>query len=179
MVAAIVYESLFGNTGSLVRHVARGLEDEGLDVVVRRAGDGTGHDFPECDLLVLGAPTHALSLSTPATRADAVARGARRTPARGGLREWLAAQDQPAGGLPPTAVFDTRATIARHWPGSAARRTARMLRRRGVTVLLRTSFYVEGVTGPVVEGEAERARAWGRAVARASRLVPTAPGPGA
>ena len=70
-------------------------------------------DLPaDLDLLVVGAPTHAFSLSRPSTRADAVRQGAPPERATAGLREWLtAAPPQDARRL-PVAVFDTRVPYA-------------------------------------------------------------------
>jgi hypothetical protein len=91
------------------------------------------------------------------------------------VREWLAALDDGSLGSvgsadrPPVAVFDTRARIARHWPGSAARRTARSLKKKGFAVCRSASFYVEDVKGPLLTGELERARSWGRLIAQDAR----------
>lgn len=175
MRTTIVFESMFGNTEALATEVAQGLRDGGATTTLHRAGDLADHDLHDCDLLVLAAPTHALSSSTVDSRRAAVARGADPRTAETGLREWLDAWPgtddgvlvPPGRTLPPVAVFDTRARIARHWPGSAARRTARVLTRRGFTVTHVTSFYVEDVTGPVLDGEHERAREWGRALTQA------------
>lgn len=174
MRCTVVFESMFGNTEHLAEAVAAGLRDGGADAGVHRAGRVEEH-FADCDLLVLAAPTHALTLSTARTRGEAVTRGADARTAATGLREWLEAwtgDDGTEGGTdggsatapthPAVAVFDTRARIARHWPGSAARRTARMLERRGFCVTHVTSFYVDDVTGPLLDGETERAREWGR-----------------
>ncbi len=162
MKALVVYESMFGNTGRIARAVADGLatsmEAEACDV--RRLGATLPDDV---DLLVLGAPTHAFSLSRPSTRADAMRQGAPPQDPSVGLREWIAEQSLAGRTV---AVFDSRAAKARHLPGSAARSAARMLRRRGVARPLGvTSFYVADVAGPLVDGELDRAAAWGRELA--------------
>lgn len=116
-------------------------------------------------MVVLAAPTHALSLSRPESRADAVGKGADPTHLETGLREWLAPLEETmrATMTPPSiAVFDTRVRKARHFPGSAAGSAARLLRKAGFDVVEHASFFVEGVTGPVTPGERTRARAWGR-----------------
>ncbi|MEO6510252.1 MAG: hypothetical protein ABIO16_04615, partial [Nocardioides sp.] len=59
------------------------------------------------------------------------------------------------------AVFDTRVTKARHWPGSAARGLARTLTKSGFDVVDHISFYVDDIPGPVASGEHAHARAWG------------------
>lgn len=168
MKVTIVCESMFGNTEALAEQVRAGLAESGARVTLVEVVDAVAADFVDLDLLVVAAPTHALTLSRPESRAEAVARGADPGRAVLGVREWL---DDVARYLPPTgkrpvvAVFDTRVVKARHWPGSAARRAARGLRRAGFRVVDRASFYVEGLTGPLAAGENERARHWG------SRLV--------
>ena len=54
---------------------------------------------PEVDLLIVGAPTHAFSLPTPASRARATAQGAP-TPVAVGVREWVAGSFAPRGRRP-------------------------------------------------------------------------------
>lgn len=171
MKVVMVVESMFGHTQVLAESVADGLRDQDAEVVLLRAGDATDHALRGVDLLVLAGPTHALSMSRASTRADAVAQGADDEVATSGIREWLATLDDeaPAGedaGVrrPPVAVFDTRSEVVRHVPGSASRAIRRQLRRRGFTVVERTSFFVDGVTGPIVDGEVERARSWGQAL---------------
>ena len=162
----IVFESMFGNTEKLAREMGDGLAAEGLQVALADVRHVRPEDFAGCDLLVLGAPTHAFTLSRPGTRADAVRQGAQESRATLGLREWLASLDEVFGSgtaRPAAAVFDTRVEKVQHWPGSAARKTARVLRGHGIEVIDRpASFYVEDVRGPLVDGERERARIWAR-----------------
>ncbi|MCW2817072.1 MAG: flavodoxin [Nocardioides sp.] len=172
MKIAIVYESLFGNTEALTGAVATGLRARGAEVVAIRAGEPGDHDLHGIDLLVLAAPTHALSLSRSATRADAVTRGAQETSARSGIRDWLLAAAE-RDDRPPVAVFDTRARVTRHWPGSAARTASRMLRRMGFSVVESASFYVASITGPLLPGEMDRARFWGQRLAEAPARGPS------
>jgi len=75
------------------------------------------------------------------------------------VSEWLEVLD-PRPGL-SGAAFGTRAAMP--WvPGSAANAIGRRLRRRGVPLVgPAQSFHVIGMEGPLVEGELERARAWG------------------
>jgi hypothetical protein len=163
MRALIVYESMFGNTRALANAVADGLATGATTsvVAVTEAPTVVG---PDIDLLVVGGPTHALSLSRPATRADAVTQGAAPiTSVQRGIREWLA--DVRFAGELAVAAFDTRAG---HVPGSAARAALRRLRRRGGTVVgPAASFAVSATPGPLADGELERARAWGASLAAA------------
>ena len=168
MKVGIVFESMFGNTEKMAGEVAEGLSDAGADVTLMEVIHAVAGDARGCDLLVVAAPTHALSLSRPQTRADAVARGASPAEATTGVREWLGSIDDldwTESTRPRVAVFDTKVEKARHWPGSAARRIARTMTKAGFAVVARTSFYVEDVKGPIVAGEPERARLWGRHLA--------------
>jgi len=165
--ALVIYESMFGNTAALARAVGRGLEDYGVDVDVVDVCDAPPADELAIDLLVLGAPTHAFSLSHRSTREDAVRQGAPADRAAAGLREWIASADaNPLDGIVPVAFFDSRASAVRRLPGSAAHKASRLARDAGFQRQLGTeSFYVDAVNGPLLPGEDVRARAWGRQVA--------------
>ena len=105
--ALVVVESMFGNTEQVARAVAAGLADGGVDASVVDVAAAPVDLPPDVDLLVLGSPTHAFSLSRPATRADAVRQGAPPERAVTGLREWLGTVlPQDARHSPVVAVFD-------------------------------------------------------------------------
>ncbi|MER6939842.1 flavodoxin domain-containing protein [Nocardioides sp. NPDC127514] len=158
MRAAVVYESMFGNTATIATSVANGLRKAGIEVKVipvTLAGDDVLRTH---DLVVIGAPTHALGMSRPNTRADAVLRGAPAEVESRGVREWLEkVQDAEHVHL---AAFDTRARSMRHLPGSAARHVAHLLRRRGYDVPPAASFYVSSIEGPLAHEEEARAGDW-------------------
>lgn len=168
----MVHESLFGNTREVATAIAEGLRDRAQD----RAQDGAPEaddvrlvhvdDAPttigdDVDLLLVGGPTHAFSMTRPSTREDAQTKGA--TAAREGVREWIEAVT-PRKGL-PVVTFDTRIHV-RMMPGSAAAAAAKALRHRGFDRVERgETFWVQDTAGPVVEGELDRARAWGAKLA--------------
>jgi hypothetical protein len=118
----------------------------------------------DVDLVVVGGPTHAFSMSRPSTRHSAGEQGADPGAAsHSGIREWISGVAAPKGLA--TAAFDTR--IAKpHLPGSAAKSADRKLRRRGFTELAHPeSFYVTDTSGGLVDGELDRAKAWGAELA--------------
>ncbi|MFC5379912.1 flavodoxin family protein [Aquipuribacter nitratireducens] len=161
MRALVVYESMFGCTEQVALAVKDGLRDAGATVEaveVSRAPSPGALREGAVDLLVVGAPTHALGLSRPETRADAAGRG-RPLVSRGqGVREWLAAAE---GCDVAAAAFDTHVRRPRV-PGHAGRAADRRLRRLGCRRAARPeSFDVEDVQGPLCDGEVERAHAWG------------------
>jgi len=177
--ALVVHESMFGNTAAIARCVAEGLVDGDVDVTVLHVHDVTGVDPSGFDLLVVGGPTHAFSLSRQATREDAVRRGAPPDVAEGnGLREWIATLAPGHDHL--LATFDTRVSKVRFLPEAASRSAARLITRRGFVLVSRpTGFLVADVQGDLLDGETERAVAWGRSLAletrhRLAQAVPTA-----
>jgi hypothetical protein len=179
MRALLVFESAFGNTQQIARSIAAGLRKEGIEVEllevgaapaapsIRGAGVDAGIDAG-IDLLVVGGPTHAWSMSRPQTRGDARGRALAHgqepishASSATGIREWLAALPAVTGG-PVAAAFDT--VIKTRWfpTGSAAKAAAAMLKRRGYVLTARPRhFYVLDTMGPLDDGELERAEAWG------------------
>jgi len=151
------------------QHLVTAVVD--ADGLVVRIGFGrtVGSHAPEAvtglvDLIVLGGPTHAFSLSRPSTRADAVRQGAPAGREEVGLREWLhGLRRGPHSEL--VATFDTRVERVRHLPGSAAKKAAKLAHSLGYTPVAHESFYVADVAGPLLPGELERAREWGQSLA--------------
>ncbi len=161
--ALVVYESMWGNTEQVARAIAAGLATS-LEVEVVEVGAAPDEPGPDVDLIVAGGPTHAFSMSRPTTREDAITRGADHGRRGRGLREWLVAL--PSGPhAQPVATFDTRVAMMRHLPGSAARSAAKEVHRHGYPRAAEAeSFYVADMAGPLVDGELERATAWGRQI---------------
>jgi hypothetical protein len=160
MNAMVVYESMFGNTEEVARAVAAGLSGH-VSTYVLRAGDEMPHLDESVDLVVLGGPTHAFSMTRPETRQDAVRQGAAPAVARRGIREFLG-DSRARGWRGPMATFDTRVVKVRHLPGSAARKAAAVARRQGHQLVADpVSFYVADTRGPLLSGELQRACEWG------------------
>jgi Flavodoxin len=162
MRALVVYESMFGNTQAVAEAVADGVSSHmSVDVVeVSHAGPVVGSDV---ELLVVGGPTHAFGMSRPKTRSSAADQATDGLVSTGiGLREWL--ENFECSSTMVAAAFDTRVDKPR-LPGTASHAAERRLRRRGCTIAARaTSFLVEGMTGPLLPGEEDRARRWGESL---------------
>jgi Flavodoxin len=172
MRAFVVYESMFGNTRQIAEAVADGLAVSAQVDAVQVSSAPTELE-DDLDLLVVGGPTHAHGMSRPGTR-QAAADQATGTvaPSRTGLRDWLESI-RPRPGL-AAATFDTRLDKPRWLTGSAALGAAKRLQRSGCRLAAPPeSFYVLGTTGPVQDGELDRAYDWGLALG-AQRSV-TAP----
>lgn len=158
MQALVIYESMFGNTKSIAEAIA-----DGIGAARAVSVDEAATEVPaEVGLVVVGGPTHAFGMSRETTRAEAVKRGAdEATSAMRGLREWV--QEVSVVGDTVFATFDTRVQRAGPLSGSAARKAARRLRRRGLRVVGGPqSFYVTDVSGPLSDGQLDAARTWGQ-----------------
>lgn len=174
MKALVIYESIFGNTKEIAHAVAKGLQDE-FEVEVAEVSEP--HSEPEqADLFVIGGPTHVLSMSKDATRAD----GRKKSEKEGlepismgdGIRELL--ERLPEGRHRPlVATYDT--SIKKWWlpVGSAAKSASKGLKKKGFEAVINAEqFKVAGMKGPTEPGEIERAEQWGRELAnRASAQV--------
>jgi hypothetical protein len=161
MRALVVFESMFGDTQLVAKAIAGGLSSR-LSADVAEVGAAPNAVGAEIDLLVVGGPTHAFGMSRPKTRHDAIRQAEHDVVSTGiGMREWLDAL-QHESGSGAAAAFDTRINKPRV-PGSAARGAEKRLRRLGFHIAAPAhSFYVAGSSGPLVEGELERAHRWGR-----------------
>jgi hypothetical protein len=165
MHTVIVVESIWGNSELVGKEIAAGLGEGRVDVV-SAAAEPTALDA-DVDLLVVGGPTHAFSMSTERTRESAKQQGAEHIPSRG-IREWIEAHQSPRRAI-AVATFDTR-VVSPRLPGSAAKKAMKRLVALGYRPIAEPeTFGVHGYTGPVADGELERARRWG---AELRRLVP-------
>ena len=163
--ALVVYESMFGNTEQIATAVADGLRRADVDTVLVEVGSAPRTLPAGIDLLVLGAPTHAFALSRPSTRADAVRQGAPPERARAGLREWLDSVELGGAHPPEVVAFDTRVSKVRWLPRAAGPSALRLARKHGLDSHSHpVGFLVDDVSGPLLDGELERALAWGRRV---------------
>jgi hypothetical protein len=170
MRALVTFESVYGNTRAIAEAVGEGLRPIG-EVSVVSQDDLTPQLTAEAELVVVGAPTHMHGLPTSFTRKMAAKaseeEGVEVDPsaeAGPGIRTWLSEQ---SGEGRAAAAFDTRADKNPALTGSAARGIAKRLRRAGFELTAEPeSFFVDDAEGPLADGEVDRARDWGAAVAR-------------
>ncbi len=161
--AQVVFESMFGNTERVARAVARGLLAGNVPTLVTEVSQTPAEVPSSVELLVVGAPTHAFSLSRPSTRQDAVRQGASGDRAAVGMREWLECAYHAGSFDLHVAVFDTRVSKVRRLPAAAGPKAARLAKKRHFELEGKPlAFLVDDVDGPLHDGEVERAEAWGR-----------------
>jgi len=162
MRAIVVYESLWGNTEHVAQAIARGLES--VAPVEVFSADAAPTQLEAYDLVVVGGPTHAFSMSRSSTRESAVLNKAAPRVIERGIREWLDDVSQVFHAV-HAVTFDTKVESPR-LPGSAAKAARSDLRSRGFDVSTPSqTFRVHGYEGPLVDGELERAAAWGAELA--------------
>jgi hypothetical protein len=165
--ALVIYESVFGDARTIARAIADGLSDS-IPADVVDAAEAPAEIDSDVKLLVVGGPNHAFGMPRPSTREGAVKQyGADIADTGTGLHEWLETV-RVAGGGTPAAAFDTRGsghpmlTKMDH----AARTEEKLLGKLGAKVVAPAEhFSVVDTKGPLVEGEEDRARRWGRTLA--------------
>jgi flavodoxin len=164
MRALVVYESMFGNTRLIAEAIGRGLATEfGVDVVEVDSAPMSTDDY---DVLLIGGPTHAFSMSTKQSRSDTAAKAEGEVESSGrGIRDWIGAI-APHRDRSQFVTFDTRYDKPTWITGSAARRAASKLQKRGFVKLAPSiSFFITKSEGPLADGEEERAFEWGEQLA--------------
>jgi flavodoxin len=152
MKIVVLYDSLYGNTEVIARVIAQVLNDHG-EVQLARAGTLFVDQLAGVQLLVVGSPTQQFRPTV-------------------GMKDFL--NKIPKKGLQgvKVAAFDTRLTIneiekspplpvfVRIFGYAAERISKQLLKKGGELVLPAEGFYVEGMKGPLVNGEVERAEKW-------------------
>lgn len=139
----IVYDSVHGNTESIAKAIGDAIAGE---VEVLRVGQVSASELETLDLLIVGSPTH----------------GGKATEA---IQDFL--EGAPLSTLEGASVaaFDTR--FDKDFPSYAAPRIADTLKEKGGTLIgSPEGFIVEGMEGPLKEGEIERAAGWAKEIVK-------------
>jgi hypothetical protein len=168
MRALVVYESMYGNTRAIAISIAAGLgaRHEVTLVPVTRA---TPDLVARADLVVAGGPTHMHGMSTAASRRAAAEAAAKEGSGLAmdpdadstGIRGWLSG----IGERHAIAVaFDTRLHGVPLLTGRASRGISAQLEHHGYRLLAAPQSFLVSKQGTLLEGEAERATAWGASV---------------
>jgi len=142
MKALVVYDSHFGNTGTIAQTIGDAIPG---DVEVLYVKEAKASGLEAYDLLVVGAPTH----------------GAKPSPDMQGFLDRI--QSRALEGV-KVAGFDTRMTNKLITIfGTAAPKITKALKEKGGTLVGEPiGLYVKGGEGPLKDGEIERAAAWAK-----------------
>lgn len=157
MKGIVIYDSEFGNTEQITHAVGSALGSH-EDVNVLRVSEVKPDQFEGLDLLIIGSPTQRF----------------RPTPGISNILNGI-----PLNSLKgvKVAAFDTRLTVSEinKTPvlaffvrilgdsAYAARHIADRLKKKGGQLVVPPEgFYVEGMKGPLVQGELERAVDWAK-----------------
>lgn len=177
MKAAIVYESLYGNTHAVADAIAQGLQ--GLaEPLVMSVDEAAGTDPTATDLLVVGGPTHIHGMSRKPMWELAVKdalehpeKGLVPDTAAGGqsLRAWFDALDKATG---KAAAFDTRLEGNKLLTGQASKGIAKRLKQHGLELVAEPASFLVDDTNKLLPGELDRAREWGRTLGAALTPAP-------
>lgn len=166
MKAAVIYESMYGNTRSIAEAIAEGLELVAESEVLP-VEEVQSIDLSRVDLLVVGGPTHVHGMSRKPLR-DAALKDALEHPEKGlhteaaaggpGLREWFDAMEAATG---KAAAFDTRLKGPELLTGHASKSIAKQLGKHGFELVAKPVSFIVGKDNQLLPGEQERAREWG------------------
>lgn len=164
----IVVESHFGNTWRIAAAIAAAIPD----ATVLQVDDAPPTIDPRVTTLIVGAPTHAFTLSTADSRKSAQQRttsGAEKSrqagfrPSRTGLREWIDSTSIPQATR--VATFDTCVKGVGPLFGRAAKKANKLLTKKGIHVFATETFWVAG-DDHLHEGELDRAAIWAATFAK-------------
>ena len=177
MRAAVIYESVFGNTHRIAALIADQLAEHG-DVALLTPEEAGPERLEDLDLVVVGGPTHAHGMAWPSSKEQG-AHDAQEAAAQGKaaheldedafgetLREWFK-QLPSIGRAHRCAAFDTRFDGPAALTGRASKGIAHRLRTHGWKLLVEPESFLVDKENELVTGEVERAIAWGDALAAA------------
>jgi len=156
MKVLIIYDSVFGNTEQVAQAMGDALGSQ-AEVNILRVGDVKREHLTGLDVLIVGSPTRQFRPTA------AINNFLKRIP-KNGLKGVK------------VAAFDTRFTMSvieesRVLPffvrlfGYAAKPISDRLEKKGGELIISPEgFFVEGVEGPLKEGELERAADWAKQI---------------
>jgi hypothetical protein len=175
MRALVIYESIYGNTHVIADAIARGLKP-GNEVTVVSVAGATRELLDGAGLVVVGGPTHLHGVSRANTRKMAVEQEHKHpgpvpldSDAEGpGLRDWFGSLGRVSASA---AAFDTRLSGSAAFTGRAAKGVARLLERRGLTLIAEPESFLVTKENQLVPGEEDRAQKWGGLLAAKAVLA--------
>ncbi len=142
----IIYYSSFGNTQRIAEAIAETLKDKGSIRLI--LADKVSHaELQRADLVIIGSPIY-------------------RHNSLGAVKDLLKGVSHDLISGIKVAAFDIRRRMAVRDSDSTERKTTGDLHKLGVNLVVPPeSFFVAGSTGPLEEGELERAKEWATFIA--------------
>ena len=161
MKVLIVYDSVFGNTEKIAQVIGNAMGSQ-AEVNILRVGNVKQENLRGLDVLIVGSPTRAFKPTKE-------------------IINFL--NGFPKNGLKgvKVAAFDTRFTMSaieesRVLPffvrlfGYAAKPISNRLKKKGGELIIPPEgFFVEGVEGPLKEGEIEHAASWAKEIVKGKK----------
>ena len=145
MKTLIIYDTLYGYTEQIAKAIGGGI---GGEIKVVRVGEANTYELGAYDLILFGSPTQGGRHTKP-------------------MQEFLGKIPADALKDKKAAAFDTR--MKSFWVkafGWAATRIAVDLKEKGANLIAPAEgFFVKSAKGPLVDGEMERAKDWGKTLA--------------
>ncbi len=137
----IIYYSSFGNTQRIAEAIAETLRDKGSIRLI--LADKVNHaELQRADLVIVGSPIY---------RHNSI----------GAVKALLEGAPHDSLQGIKVAAFDTRHRMAIGGSRSTERKITKDLQKHGVNLIVPPeSFFVAGRTGPLEDGELERAKEW-------------------
>ncbi len=170
MRSLVVFESMYGNTHRIASAITEGLAAV-CSAELLPVSEVDRALLEQIDLVVVGGPTHAHSMTRSSTRRSAVdtARALGKslkvepTALDDGLREWF----ESVGPISArAAAFDTRFEGPPALTGRASRAISKRLKRHGAQLLAKPESFLVDRQNQLLTGQEDRARRWGEELAR-------------
>ena len=150
-IVAIVVESKYGNTAKVAEAIAKGLNESGIeDVTISRIREADISQIARADIILIGSPNHVGG------------------PTRS-VRKFIRGMSTNNLSDKPVAFFDTY--IGKDVGKAVHKMETEMFSRSPKTRVLTPglSLRVEGMKGPLAEGELEKAAEFGQSISTAAR----------
>jgi flavodoxin I len=140
----IVYDTLYGNTEKIARSIGGAFTG---DVKILKVGEANVSEMDSVDLFIVGSPTQGGRDTKP-------------------MQEFITQIPEATVRRLKIAVFDTRlATKLVKLFGYAEQRINSALKSKGATFIVPSAgFTVKSAKGPLLDGELEKAAAWGKKI---------------
>ncbi len=144
MKTLVVYDSMYGNTRMIAQAITDAIPD---DVRMVHVNELDASQLRDCDLLIVGAPTHGAAPSEA-------------------VKELLQQIEASSLAGIKVAAFDTRLAwgFLRLFGFAAPKITQSLKKKGGEVVCAAEGFIVVGSEGPLKEGEVARAAAWAKEI---------------